>query len=65
MQHQSALNEAEQAAAIKHAISRIRFFSVLLMGGALIAGTAVGLRDPKWALLAAAVVFGWSQIGGA
>lgn len=32
---------------------------------ALLAGVAVGIRDPRWALLAAAVIYGWSQIGGA
>lgn len=45
--------------------TRFRQISVIVMSTAILAGVAAGLRDPRWALLAAAVIFGWSQIGGA
>ena len=31
----------------------------------LLVGLTVGIRDPRWTLLATAVVFGWSQLTGA
>ncbi len=36
----------------------------LVFAAALAAGTALAPRDPRLALVAAAVVFGWTQIGG-
>jgi hypothetical protein len=45
--------------------ARVRSAAIAVTGGALVAGAVAGLRDPHWALLAAAVVFGWSQLSGA
>ena len=35
-----------------------------LLAASVAAGAALALVEPRWALLAPAVVFGWSQIGG-
>jgi hypothetical protein len=45
--------------------ARVKPAAVAVPAAALAAGAVVGLRDPRWALLAAAVVFGWSLIGSA
>jgi hypothetical protein len=45
--------------------ARVRIASIGVVCVALLAGAVVGIRDPQWALLAAAVIFGWSQIAGA
>jgi hypothetical protein len=52
-------------AASLNAHASLRITTILICGVALFAGAGAGLRDPQWALVAAAIVFGWSQIGGA
>ena len=45
--------------------ARVRLTALAVPTVAFFAGAAAGVRDPRWALLAAAVVFGWSQLAGA
>ena len=45
--------------------ARIKPAALAVPALAFVAGTAVGLQDLHWALPAAAVVFGWSQLTGA
>ena len=45
--------------------ARIKPAALAVPALAFVAGTAAGLQDLHWALPAAAVVFGWSQLTGA
>lgn len=45
--------------------ARVRIASIGVSSVAVVAGASIGIRDPQWALLAAAVIFGWSQMAGA
>ena len=43
----------------------VRTAAVAVTAGVFAAGAVAGIRDLGWALVAAAVVFGWSQLSGA
>lgn len=45
--------------------ARVRRVTFVVTLAALLAGAVASAFDRWWALLAAAVVFGWSKIGGA
>jgi hypothetical protein len=44
---------------------RVRVAAVVVPAVALLAGAAAGIHRPAFVLVAAAVVFGWSQLAGA
>jgi hypothetical protein len=45
--------------------TRVRPVALTVAALAFLAGAAAGVHDLHWALPAAAVVFGWSQLTGA
>jgi hypothetical protein len=44
---------------------RVRIAAIAVPAIVLLAGAAAGIRRPAFVLVAAAVVFGWSQLAGA
>jgi len=46
-------------------VRRVRTAAIAVPVVALSVGAAVGVRHPAFILVAAAVVFGWSQLAGA
>lgn len=43
--------------------ARVRQATFIVTGTAFLTGIVASTRDPRWALLFAAVVLGWSKIG--
>lgn len=58
-------NRGELVPQLAYIRRRVTLATGIVTITALLAGVAIGIRDPRWALLAAAVIYGWSQIGGA
>jgi hypothetical protein len=50
---------------LTHGALAVRRVAIAVPATALVLGALAGLRDPGLALLAAAVIFGWSQLAGA
>lgn len=46
-------------------LRRVRAAAIAVPVLVLVAGAALGIRQPAYVLVAAAVVFGWSQLAGA
>ncbi|HZM77870.1 MAG TPA: hypothetical protein VFC19_19295 [Candidatus Limnocylindrales bacterium] len=44
---------------------RVRQVTFIVASAVFLGGIVASIRDPRWALLSAAVVLGWSKIGGA